>query len=402
MRTYLQRIDLLLCQALLVSLSILWYPIFSEDGVKAHHIIIIVLAAVATASGTLPSFLHAEVQRRPFFYFALLGWYLTLLVTTSAFDTAWTPVKVTSYSAQLLIGTYAAFRLVQTKGIAGLKRPLNISFVIFLITFFGLSGVPLSNIADSFVRSIATASPNIIIFDFLARAPLFQSFSEDGLDGLRHTVSMYLLLALLVNLMQIRKRTDIAISLALAILIVLLQSRSAWLAFIGPAIAFGIAKASRLRAGQWLLVLVTFPILAIGTVLTFGPVIWTRMTQSDSYSGRAERLDEALLYLRDFSFEPISMFREFSSPHMFVFDSYYSGGVVAFILACFICLYVAIQCLPKGRIVLQPAHLGFVFAVPLLIRLFTAGSGLPGMGATFGFSVALALNALPRKSPTRK
>lgn len=401
MKKFLRRLDLLLCQLLLISFSVLWFPITAEDGVKVHHIVIVALSIVAAISGSIFAFLHASLRETPVLHFALILWTLTLIITTTVFDTAWTPIKVTAFLAQILVGNYAAYRLVSARGVQGLKAPLNISIAIFLVTFFGLSGVPLGNIVEMFLRSITTANPNIIIFELLARAPLFQSFSEDGLDGLRHTISVYLVLVLLVNACGLRSRLDVVLCFMLLFLILLLQSRSAWLSLIGPAVAIGIAQMWRMSAGQWLLTIMVGPVATAVAAITLGPILWTRLSQTQSYDARTDRLDEAVAYLGQYSLKPITMFREFSSPHMFIFDSYYSGGIFAFFVACIVATCVGAKCLPRGKIIFHPAHLAFVFAAPLFVRLFTAGSGLPGVGATFAFSVALALSAHLRAAPTR-
>lgn len=403
MKKYLQRIELLLAQALILSASVLWYPIGAESGVKVHHIIIVMLTLLSLFSGGLIAFVYRNLKHQPILFFGLIGWLVTVLFTTLMFDTAWTPVKVTSFFLQVFIGNFAVYLVIEKRGLAGLKRVLNRSLIVFICTFFLLSGVPIFDVVEMFHRAVVTANPNVIIFEFLGRAPLFRSFSEDGLDGLRHTTSMYLVLVLLVNLLHIRSRGDVALVTALIFLLLMLQSRSAWMALF---FAFLVIVATNLvmrrkKLTHWFVILVATPVVLVSIVNYLGSILLVRLTDVRSYSGRTERFAEAWNYFADLSFAPITMQRQFSSPHMFLFDTYYSGGLIAILFAGIIVACVLAASVPRRTIRYEPMHLAFVLAIPLLVRLFTAGSGLPGLGATLAFAVALALASAPRHQPER-
>lgn len=403
MKKYLRKIELFLAQMLLLSASVLWYPIGSESGAKAHHVIILLLTLVSILSGDIFRFVFANIKRRPIFFLSFLCWLLTLVTTTVIFDTAWTPVKVISFFLQILIGNLAVFHVVQERGLIGLQRTLNFSLVIFFIVFIFLTGVPLNNMLELVFRAIITANPNLIIFEFLGKAPLFQSFSEDGLDGLRHTISMYIVLCLLMNLIQLRNRYYLALSVVLALVLIVLQSRSAWVALFIPLLVLGLYKLAtvRLKLANWLLIIGPTPLLAAAAALSLSPIIMTRLQNTESYTGRADRFLEAWEFFGKMSLAPITMVRDFSSPHMFIFDSYYSGGLIGMFFACVFLLTIITASLPRAKVRLDPAYLGFLFATPLLVRLFTAGSGLPGLGATLAFSVAITLNQLRREKGDR-
>jgi hypothetical protein len=128
-------------------------------------------------------------------------------------------------------------------------------------------------------------------------------------------------------------------------------------------------------------------------------LIIARLGNYKSYLGRFDRLLEAYDFIGDFSIVPITLNRIFGSSHMFIFDSYYSGGIIGFVFACLLVFAVVRECIPKWKINGYYWQFGFCFAIPFFVRLFTAGSGLPGIGATLGFSVALCLHTMPKVKP---
>lgn len=387
------QIELYLSRLLVLSASVLWYPLGAEEGIKVHHLIIAVLTPVSILSGNLLNHLYQTARLNPVFFVGMVGWLLTLTFTTLSADAAWSPVKVISFFLQVMMSNYAIYRILQSGTMNDLKRLLNFSLLLFSMPFFFLSGIPFLEVINIIVQTVLTANPKIIIFQFLAKAPLFQRFSEDGLDGLRHTISLYFLLVLLVNIIQVRRKFDLAIILFLVFFLAVFQSRSAWVGLTVPFVVLLLVKAyfAKIKMTQWLPIFLLATTLFSGAVTLLAPMILARLQHTDSYSARVHRIAEAWDFLGDLSVAPITMNRMFGSSHMYIFDSYFAGGLFGFIFAMFFIFGVVLSSVPKSKIRDNAATVGFIFAFPLLVRLFTAGSGLPGIGATLCFSIAFYL-----------
>jgi len=385
----LTSIELGLCKLLILSTSILWYPLSLSVDVKAHHVVLIAIAFLSLMSGRLLTYLVAEAFKAPLLIFGLLGWLTALTCTVVFFDTTWDLIKVLSFSVQIVIGNYAVFKLLQLGELGDIRRLLNISFIIFIFSFFALSGNSLQDFVNLIVGIVTTGNGREML-NFFARAPLFQSISADGLDGLRHTISMYLSLIFLLNIVSPSKKSSGLLVSMLLILIVFFQSRSAWVALIIPLLVFGVMKIDiKLTIAKWVW-LIFSALTGLGLFVYYlMPILFNRAMEVGSYGGRLERLDESIYYLGDLSFLPISGTREFGSSHMFIFDSYYSGGLVAFVFSIFIVISVICVCLPPRKIRFSATSLSFTLAYLFIVRLFTAGSGLPGIGASLGYSIAL-------------
>lgn len=385
----LTSIELGLCKLLIVSTSVLWFPLSSSVDIKLHHVVLIAIAFLSLMSGRLLTYLVAEAFKAPLLIFGLLGWGTALICTVVLFDTTWNLTKIISFIIQIIIGNYAVFKLLQLGELSDIRRLFNISFILFSFSFFALSGNSLQDFSN-LIADIVTTGNGKAMLNFFARAPLFQSFSADGLDGLRHTISMYLSLIFLLNIVSPSKNSSGFLVILLLILIVLFQSRSAWLALIIPLLIVGITKIDiKLTVIKWLWVF--FSVFSgVGLIIYYLiPILVNRALEVESYDGRLERFAESLHYLDDLSFLPISGTREFGSSHMFIFDSYYSGGLVAFVFSIFIVVSVAWVCFPPRQIRFSESSLSFTLAYLFIVRLFTAGSGLPGIGASLGYSIAL-------------
>ena len=390
----------MLSRLLILSSSLLWYPIVLLGGVKTHHVIIIILALTTCLSGNLINHIYLTFKRYPFLIMGMFGWVLVLSVTTLLADTSWSLTKVISFFLQILIGNYAVTVVMADSGLDGLKKLLNFSLIFFLIPIIFFSGIPTIDVIEIVYRTIVQANPKIIIFEFLAKAPLFLSFDADGLDGLRHTISLYLVLVFLVNLFANKKNWfDFLIIVFVIFIIVTLQSRAAWLALL-PSIAvymFFQVFVGRRSAMVWFVLVVFVLLVVIVAITILGPLIVSRLTHVDSYGERMYRFHDAWNWFADLSFSPITMNRMYGSSHTFIFDSYYSGGILGFILSAVIIFTVVATSFPHTRARFEFRYLIFIFAFPLIVRMLTAGSGLPGFGATLCFSVALYLAMHRRK-----
>jgi hypothetical protein len=73
---------------------------------------------------------------------------------------------------------------------------------------------------------------------------------------------------------------------------------------------------------------------------------------------------------------------------MFIFDSYFSGGMLGFISAFLIICSIFSMVFTKKLILVRKFPLPYLLVIPILVRFFTAGNGLPGIGAVLMFSVA--------------
>ena len=119
-------------------------------------------------------------------------------------------------------------------------------------------------VVSIFRDAIVNANPKVIIFKFFGNAPLFLQLSEDGLDGLRHGISQFLLLVFLVNAVAAKSRLDFLALIISGALILLLQSRATWLVM---ALAAGLIVVHR-----YLFSIVSIRTVAIGIECGFSSV----------------------------------------------------------------------------------------------------------------------------------
>jgi|SaaInlStandDraft_1057018.scaffolds.fasta_scaffold04729_5 hypothetical protein len=390
MNRLLLNIELRLAKLLVMSSSILWYPIISS-GIKLHHILIILLAFLGTISGNLIKHFIYSLHKTPFFILFITFWFCTLLVYTAIYDSSWDFIKVVSFYLMIIISNYAIYILISREGAESILKLLNQSLIIFLFVFIFLTGLAPFEVFEIIYKAVSNADPKIIIFGFFGNAPIFLELSEDGLDGLRHTISFYLVLICLCNFIFSKKSLHTFIGIFIIFLILVLQSRSAWLSlglvlpfiFINkiPYVKFSIFK----WAGLFLIIVPTF----LASLVKIIPLVFNRLFEAtDSYDGRLLRLSEAWNLLAQFNFIPATNQRDFSSSHMFIFDSYFSGGMLGFISAFLIICSIFSMVFTKKLILVRKFPLPYLLVIPILVRFFTAGNGLPGIGAVLMFSVA--------------
>ena len=158
-------------------------------------------------------------------------------------------------SSQLLGGCFAIYLILSTYGVSSLKSHLNYSLLAFFIIFLFFTGLEPVEVVSIFRDAIVNANPKLI-FKFFGNAPLFLQLSEDGLDGLRHGISQFLLLVFLVNAVAAKSRLDFLALIISGALILLLQSRTTWLAM---ALAAGLIVVHR-----YLFSIVSIRTVAIG------------------------------------------------------------------------------------------------------------------------------------------
>lgn len=397
MGAFAVRTDLALAKLLVLSVSILWFPILGS--VKAHQVLVALLLISGTVGGGLIRFLGAQFKCAPGLFGSLFAWGIYTFYTAALMPANWAPLDILKFVAQFVLSSYAIFLILSKSGMSCLQRYANLSLIVFLticVFFVGYSPVESFNI---FFEAIVTANPKIIIFKFFGSAPLFVELSADGLDGLRHGISQYLLLILLINAVVAQSVKEYALMLIIFILILLLQSRATWLAMFLAAFFYLSRNVffTRHNIKTLLLALLTGCIGAAATSALL-PLLFARIFEStSSYEGRLDRLTEALQLL-DVSFAPQMSERMFSSSHMFLFDSYYASGLIGFLLAAVVVLNMVKYALPPFVWSRSLVSLGFIFSFPILIRMFTVGNGLPGIAAALCFGVAMYYLSLGRRA----
>ena len=388
----LLKLELWLASALVLSASLLWYPVEFLGDLKVHHVLLAFLAFASAFSGSLAAFILSEIRVRPFLYVSLILWYVVVFCLTSLFQTTWTPSKVSAFFLQIVMGKFAIRTIARARGLPQIARLLNWSLLVFLISFFFFSGYDLSETFQMFFSLLSTGNGRVLL-NFFAGAPLFLSFSEDGLDGLRHTVSMYLCLVALINLFFNDERRGVICILASLFLIAIFQSRSAWLALFIPLTFFGLSNFPEKRAPVvWFMIIVVGLMVFMGGIRFLTPILYARVVETESYSERVDRFSSSIEYLSQFPLSPVSVDREFGSSHMFPFDSLYNGGIISFFFAALLVLIILFHSLRWKGFRLSRHGAACSLSWLLFVRLLTAGSGLPGLGATLGLAISLSVS----------
>ena len=389
MNRFFLPIELNLARLLIISSSLLWYPLTSS-GIKLHQLIIILLASIGIMSGNLIKHFIFSIQKSPFLIIFITLWFCILFTFTALYDASWSPIKIISFYLMFIVSNYGVYILIKERNESFLLKILNQSLIIFLFVFLFLTGLEVSEVFNIFYKAIINANPKIIIFGFFGNAPIFLALSEDGLDGLRHTISFYLVLVCLVNFVFYKKSKHIYLGIFLLALIFIMQSRSAWLslALVLPFLSIRLPKI-KFSILKWIGILSIILPTIILLLIQIAPLIFVRIFESgSSYTGRLARISEALNLLGQFKLTPISLQREFSSSHIFIFDSYFSGGLIGFLLALLIIFSMFFIMFPNKISLNDKIPMTSLLILPIMVRFFTAGNGLPGIGSVLLFSIA--------------
>lgn len=389
-----QIIELKVASATLLSVGILWYPLLDSVGLKTHQLLIFLSAIVGIISGNLFIYLKTKI-RSDLFFVCLIVWYIFTVLWTIIAPGDWSPIKVTSFLTQIIMGNYILALILRNKGFLYLRKLMNLSLLVFFLPMIFLSGFPPISVLQIFADGILQANPKVIIFGFFAKAPIFTSFDADGLDGLRHTISLYLVFIAGLNLIRINGKNNVFTFFVITLVIIILQSRSAWLSLVPFLIAFIVdlyflSKRNGLFGIFGRLVFV--PSIITFSMFVFIPLIINRLSGTGSYEEREYRIEEALVLVDKLSISPITD-RIYGSSHMFIFDTYYASGIIGLASALFLCCVLLIRSLPSSRLSLDLKNAKFLFGIPFLVRLFTAGSGLPGIGSTLCYALLAEASA---------
>ena len=389
-----KNIELRLASATLLSVGILWYPLLTSMGVKTHQLFIFVSAIVGLLSGNLIVYLKNKIRSDIFFVFLIL-WYIFTLFWTIISPGNWSPIKVTSFLVQIIMGNYILALILRNEGFFFLRKLMNLSLLVFFIPMIFLSGLPPISVVQTFADGILQANPKIIIFGFFGKAPIFTSFDADGLDGLRHTISLYLVFIAGLNLIKQNGKNNLFMFFGVTLVIIILQSRSAWLSLVPFLLAFFVDFYFLNKRNGFFAILGRLAFIsAVVTlsIMVFIPLIMNRLSGTGSYEERGHRIKEALELVDKMSISPITE-RIYGSSHMFIFDTYYASGAVGLVCALFLCFVLFIRSLPSNRLSLDLQNAKFLFGIPFLVRLFTAGSGLPGIGSSLCYALLAEASA---------
>lgn len=381
------RTDIVLAKLLVLSASILWFPIVGS--VKAHQLLILLLLLSGLAGGGLIRFLGAQFKYQTAVFGSLFAWGAYSLFISVLMPANWGALDILKFLAQFVLGGYAIFLILSNFGMSCLQRYVNLSLIIFFTIFIFFVGYSPGESLKIFLEAIVTANPKLIIFRFFGNAPLFLELSEEGLDGLRHGISQYLLLILFVNTTVAQSVKEYVLMFFIFLLILLLQSRATWAAMFLAAFFYCLRNMFFMRFTlKTLLMTVLAGGLTLAVVYALLPLLYVRLFEATgSYEGRLDRLMEALQLL-DLSFAPQMSERMFHSSHMFLFDSYYAGGIIGFLMAAVVLLTLVKCALPPLVWTRSTMSIAFIFSFPILVRLFTVGNGLPGVAAILCFGVA--------------
>lgn len=382
----------------ILTLGLMWYPLPGLDGVKIFHLLSLFLIGLSAIKGLIRGLSipknYAGLVICLYFLHVFISIWGTVFVPNS-----WEPIKLLAWLVQILGCYIVSMTFLHNR--ENLASLFSASIYIFLSSFIVLSGLPILNVIELFIDAIVYADPNIIIFKFLAKAPNFQViFGEDGVDGFRHTISIYLVVSLILILYFKPKRLWEIVAAGIAFLLILLfQSRSAWLSLFFFILLYSLHyfMSGKMNLRKFMLTVLTILFASIAGYFVMGLML-ERLSSTASYDERLMRIDEGLMLIDQFSFTPISQsMREFGSSHIFVFDSYYHSGVLGLLVSILI-LVVHIALLYPRNLVFD---FSYVFASSLIvtsmIRLLTAGSGLAGPGSLLALFAGLAILIMKRK-----
>jgi len=376
-----------------VSAGMNWAVVPGLGTMKATHIGVVLIILFAGIHDASRRNALKFAKRFSLLTISFIAWSMFFLLTA--------PLVPFGYSASDAIVTtvylsfifaLSAVLLCACPKYSRLEYHLGASVVFgMLFTIFVILGVPIQRFILISVTAIGSGAPNQIMFGLFGGSGLVRLGDGQAIIGLRHSMSMILVVALMMmmhsNFKNNRSNLIDPIILLGVFFLVVIQSRSAWLCFAFAILlrtAWWFINARTNRKSIFLGMLLIFPTIYVATLIF--PLISNRANESQSSEGRTEY---ALAAIEDISnsglFPGIS--RAPVNPHNFILESGVSGGYIGLAFSAAITLAATAIIL---RLSLNSRHFFAAGAASVfLVRLFTSGSNLPEIGGSMGLAFGL-------------
>lgn len=326
--------------------------------------------------------------------FSLVAAWAGMVVGVQFFvETPWNTLDVAQFVTYLLLAACLAviqFRLG--------REGRQINFVLcgilliagmYAAVFLMSGSYPWTFTAD-ILAAISSGSLDNLIFKIFGRTGALVAEGEEFAAGMRHTLAVCMVACVFLIQFGRNGRTlrviDIAVICALVFFVFALQSRSAWLCLvIGAAVQFGYMLYHARFTGGQLFTVATGAALSILAVLLVGDLLLERLSSTRSTDGRLGSMATNWGMIVDAAPSGVNANFVTYSAHNFIVDSGLSGGIFASLFAA---LIVATLLWQLGACRERPlAALLISAGAILIVRLFTAGSGLPGVGGFLALSL---------------
>lgn len=381
----------ILVLAFFFSIGAPWLTVPIGPPIKLFQIGVIAIILSALGYGASRRLILQAAARNGLLFGALMVWALVMMVHIQLSHTYHSAADV------LVVVAYFAFSVcfaALVHSFDAAHRPINFTLAGGMVLGGVLSiswtaGVTLNEVSLVVASGVQNGDPDEIIRVVFGAKGLLATDTSDFFGGLRHTVSICML-AICVWMADRYSRTTwsvpgIATIAAMALIIVVLQSRSTWLAAVLCLMFYACANFARRRLSRKVLLAVaaSVPFMA-AAIVQFLPIVLARVGQTQSTQSRVSYLNEGLDNLHRFGFSSTPVSQITGSSHSFIVDSGLSAGLLGFAaaLALVVLILRAIW-----QVSWHPgSYLLAGLSLALVVRLFTAGSGLPGIGSFLAFS----------------
>ncbi len=334
-----------------------------------------------------------------------------LLTSTTLESNLWLPFDVIKTFIYFVFSVFflTSHDFLERRGISiDFLTAEILAIVGLLLTVFVYFSVSPAELYSYMSIAIVNGDTSSIIHRIFGAQGLIGAESGESIRGLRHTLSISFAVlfffasyhAKSVSKSYFRKILFISTQAFVLFIIFIVQSRSAWLAlFLGLVISNfdfkkSITNQKKISNSFFYLIFILVPILTFFPAITtrLFALTSTRLGESASYTGRISVLLDNVNKILGFSEDNYLYFSEINpeegtaSAHNFIVDAGASSDFIGLLFALIVFCLLFSLFLKRLKESNGVDSVLLCASLPFFVRLFTAGSGLPGIVEYAGLS----------------